>query len=430
MPLGMTIAEKILARAGGREVVRPGEVVVAKVDTAVVIDIGFYPDIWRWPTRVHDPDQIVVIFDHFAPAKDIPAAEAHQAGRRFVEQFGVSRFHDAGTNQGIAHQVAADRAYARPGTVLVCIDSHTCSGGALNCCARGIGAPELTYVLTKGETWFKVGPTVRYELTGTLPAVVTTKDVFLHIAGRYGSHANQNLEFGGPGLAQLSLDARRTLSTMAAEVSAEFALWEPDETLLAHVRARTDRPFYPTWPDPDAEYLDVRTIDLAQVEPCVARPDTVVHNTLPISELGERVKLDQCFVGSCANGTLDDLATVAGIVRGQQVAPGVRFIVTPGSQAIYREAGRRGIIATLIEAGALVTPSACGACAGLDFGVLGAGETCLTASTRNFKGRMGHPDARIYIGSPATVAASALTGYITDPRPFAQEIARAREVPA
>jgi 3-isopropylmalate/(R)-2-methylmalate dehydratase large subunit len=414
--MAMTIAEKILARASGRETVSPGDIVVVKVDTAVVIDMGFYPALWRWPKRVWNPEKVVVIHDHIVPAKDVQSAEALQTGRRFVKEFGITRFHDVGAAQGIAHQVAADEAYARPGTVLVCIDSHTCSGGALNCCARGIGAPELIYVLAKGETWFQVGPTVKYELHGTLPSWVTAKDVFFHIAGQWGSHATMNVEFGGPALPSLSLDARRTISTMAAEISAEFALWPPDDVLIQHVQSRTTLPFYPTSPDADARYVDVRRVDLDRLEPFVASPDTVVHNTTPISAFTERVRLDQCFVGSCANGTLDDLATVAEVLRNRQVAAGVRFIVTPGSQRIYREAARLGIITTLIQAGALVTTSACGACAGLDFGALGPGEVCLTASTRNYKGRMGHPSARIYMGSPATVAASALTGYITDPR--------------
>jgi 3-isopropylmalate/(R)-2-methylmalate dehydratase large subunit len=414
--VGLTIAEKILARASGRDTVAPGDIVTVAVDTAIVIDIGFYPGLWRWPQRLFDPDRVVVVHDHVVPPKDVQSAEALQTGRRFVERYGVTRFHDVGRDQGISHQVAADEAYARPGTVLVCIDSHTCSGGALNCCARGIGAAELIYALCTGETWFRVAPTIRYELRGTLRPCVTTKDVFLHIAARYGSHANRNMEFGGPAMATLGLDARRTLSTMAAEVGVEFALWEPDDLLLTHVRSRTERPFHPTWPDPDARYEAVRTIDLDALEPYVALPDYVAGNAVPVSEVGAPVKLDQCFVGSCANGTLDDLATVAAIVRGKQVAAGVRFIVTPGSQRIYREAARRGIIGTLIEAGCLVTTSACGACAGLDFGVLGPGEVCLTASTRNFKGRMGSPEAKIYIGSPATVAASALTGRITDPR--------------
>ena len=414
--MGMTMVEKILARASGRKNVRPGDIVSCKVDTTVVIDMGFYPGLWRWPTKVYNPENIVVIHDHVVPPKDAQSAEALQIGRKFVKDYKISRFHDVGANQGIAHQIVADKGYALPGTVLVCIDSHTISGGALNCCARGIGAAELTYVLCKGETWFKVGPTVRYELIGKMPDKVSAKDIFLYIAGRYGAHENKNIEFGGPASKQLSINARRTLSTMSAEVSAEFALWEPDEVLMDYLKSSTNREFYPTFPDKDAEYYDIRTIQLEEIEPYVALPHTVVHNTMKISEFNNSVKVDQCFVGSCANGTLDDLTVVANIVNGKKVAPGVRFIVTPGSQEIWLEASKAGIINTLIEAGVVVTPSACGVCAGMDFGALGRGETCITASTRNFKGRIGSPEAEIYIGSPATVAASALTGYITDPR--------------
>ncbi|MFQ5342363.1 MAG: aconitase/3-isopropylmalate dehydratase large subunit family protein [Anaerolineae bacterium] len=414
--MGMTITEKILARAAGQETVRPGDIVVVGVETAVVLDISFFLDQTRWPVRLFDPDKVVVIHDHLSPPKNIRTAEAVLKGRRFVQEHGITRFHDVGARQGIVHQLVADEAYALPGTVLLCEDSHTCSAGALNCCARGIGSPELTYVLCKGETWFAVGPTIRYDLVGSLPHLVSAKDAFLFIADHYGSHEQTNMEFGGPAMPQLSLNARRTLSTMAAEVSAEFAIWEPDDILMEHVRSRTARPCFPTYPDPDADYLDVRTLDLDQLEPYVALPDTVVHNTVPVSELDEQVKVDQCFVGSCSNGTLDDLATAASIVAGKQVAPGVRFIVTPGSQAICREAARQGIIDILIEAGALITPSACGVCGGIDYGVLAGEEVCLTSSTRNFKGRMGSSEAKIYISSSATVAATAITGYITDPR--------------
>ena len=202
---------------------------------------------------------------------------------------------------------------------------------------------------------------------------------------------------------------------MCAELSAEFALWEPDDTLLAAVRARTDRPFVPTWPDQDADYADVRQIDLDQMVPYVSGIDSVANNTIPLHELRERIKVDQCVVGSCANGTINDLAAVAAVLRGRKTASWVRFIVTPGSMAIYREAAESGILTTIAAAGALITPSACGACAAQDFGALAPGEVCLTATTRNFKGRMGSPEARIYMASPATVAASAVTGYISHP---------------
>lgn len=417
--MGQTIIEKILAGHAGRESVRPGDIVEVKVDTSVLIDVQFLKMWWVEPTKIADPDSIAIIFDHLVPAKDQQATQAHEIGRRFASKWGIKRFHDVGPDQGICHQVIADRAYAVPGEILLCEDSHTCSGGAFNCAARGVGPPEMIYTICTGETWFKVGETVRYELSGELRPPVSAKDIFLYLAGRFGSHATQNIEYGGPAMPSLSLDFRRTMSTMSAELSAEFAVWDPDDILLRYVEERLDRSFTPVYADPDATYLDVRSINLSEIEPQVGLPDSLVRNTVPVSELGESVRLDQCFIGSCANGTINDLATAAEIVAGKKVAPNTRFIVTPGSQAIYRQALRLGYIETLSEAGAIVTSSACGACAGLDMGVLGRGETCLTSSTRNFKGRMGSPEARIYMASPATVAASAIAGEIVDPRAVA-----------
>lgn len=415
--MGMTIAEKILARQSGRAVVRPGEIVFVDVETCVLIDGQFNEELngWRWPKKIFDPDKTVIVADHIVMAANTGSAYALRNGRIAAEYYGIKRFHDAGAGQGISHQVVADQAYALPGTVLACGDSHTISGGALNCCARGLGGSEMLNILCTGKTWFRVGTTVRYDLHGALSAGVTAKDAFLYLAGRWGSHENQNIEFGGPGAAGLSLDARRTMSTMCAEVSAEFALWEPDDVLLSFIRSKTDRPFFPTWPDSDAAYADVRRIDLDQIVPYVSGNDGVIHNTMPLSQLRERIKLDQCVVGSCANGTIDDLRAVAEVLRGRQVAPTVRFFVTPGSMDIYRKASAMGLLDTITAAGALVTPSACGACAAQDFGSLAAGEVCLTATTRNYKGRMGTPDAKIFMASPRTVAASAIAGYIIDP---------------
>jgi 3-isopropylmalate/(R)-2-methylmalate dehydratase large subunit len=414
--MSMTIAEKILARQSGKSSVRPGDIVFVQVETCVVLDSHFRTNGgWRWPKRIYDPSKVVAIADHLPMSSNVDNAIGLQTCRQFVRHFGVDRFHDAGADQGISHQVIADKAYALPGTVLVCTDSHTLSGGAFNCCARGVGRPEITHVLCYGETWFRVGPTVRYELSGALPDGVSAKDAFLYLAGRWGSHENQNIEFGGPGMQGIGLNARRTLSTMCAEVSAEFALWEPDDSLIEYIAGRTDRLFHPTWPDAGAEYVDVRQIDLSTLVPYVSGIDSVVHNTMPLDAFGESVRLDQCVIGSCANGTLEDLIAAAEILRGRVVAPWVRFIVTPGSMEIYRRAAELGILATIAASGALITPSACGACGAHDFGALGPGEVCLTATTRNYKGRMGHPDAKIYLASPATVAASAVAGYIIHP---------------
>ncbi len=415
--MGMTIAEKILARQSGCDVVRPGDLVVAKIETCILLDTHFNRHAgWRWPKKLHDPDAVALIADHIVMAANPDSAIALKTMRRAARYYGIKRVDDAGMNQGISHQVIADKAYALPGTILVNADSHTLSAGAFNCVARGLGRPELLQVICTGETWYQCAPTVRYELTGELPEGVTAKDAFLYLAARWGSHDNLNLEFGGPAQAGLSLNARRTLSTMCAELSAEFALWEPDDLLLNHVKARTQRPFFPTWPDADAQYVDVRTINLSEMVPYVSGIDTVIHNAVPLQDFHEKIRLDQCVVGSCANGTIDDLTAVAQTLKGRQVAPWVRFFVTPGSQAIYREAAKLGLLATIAEAGALITPAACGACAAQDFGALAPGEVCLTATTRNYKGRMGNSDARIHIASPATVAASAVTGYITHPR--------------
>ena len=413
--MSMTIIEKILARRAGLPKVAPGDLVVVDVDIAVLIDNAFIPSGWREVLHVAHPERVVVVFDHRAPAPDRAAAAAHRTGREFAKRFGITRVHDVARDAGISHVVVAEQGYARPGTVLICADSHTCSSGAFNCAARGVGAPDMLWAVTTGETWFRLGDTVRYDFTGKLAAGVTAKDVFLHISQTHGAHTNQNVEFGGAGLAHLSINARRTIATMAAELSAEFATFEADDVLLDYVRARTAEPFEAQAPDPDASYRDRRTIALDRMEPLVALPDSVINNSVPVGQVaGERIH--QAFIGSCANGTLDDLALAAKVLQGKRVAPSVRLIVTPGSQAILREAVRAGYVETLLEAGAIVTNATCGACGGGHLGVLGPGETCITASTRNFKGRMGSPEAKIYMGSPATVAAAAIAGEIVDPR--------------
>jgi 3-isopropylmalate/(R)-2-methylmalate dehydratase large subunit len=413
----MTIAEKILARKGGRESVRPGDIVTVEVDTVILFDNNFMPANWRDIQRLRDPGRIVVVLDHRVPAPNQMAAAAHMTGRAFAKKFGIERVHDVGYDQGISHQLVSDLGYGIPGTVLVCSDSHTCSAGVFNCLARGVGGPDVFYSAIKGETWFRCGETVRYELLGRLPTAVTTKDAFLQIAGKHGAHATMNVEYGGPGIAGLSMNARKTLTTMSAELSAEFATFEPDDVLLEWVRKRSASAFAEVYPDADAKYLAVRQVDLGTLEPLVAYPDSVVENSKPVKEAAG-IRIDQAYIGSCANGTLDDLELAAQVVAGRRVAPGVRFIVTPASQLVYREAIRSGAIEKLADAGAMIGPPTCGACGGGHMGVIGPEEVCITATTRNFKGRMGDPSSKVFMASPATVAASALTGYITDPREF------------
>ena len=419
--MGMNIVEKILARAGGMTTIAPGDFVVVNVDTTVLYDNNFAPLYWRDALKVADPNKIVVAYDHRVPPPDKASAQAQVVGRAFVEKFGIKRFHDIGREQGISHVVVADNGYALPGTVLVCSDSHTGSGGAFNCAARGVGGPDVIYAAIKAETWFRVYPTIRYDIVGSLAPGVTAKDVFLHLANTYGDHAGHNIEFGGPGMGGLRLDARRTIAAMCTELNAEFAIFEADNVVIEHVKARNPAPFEPQSPDANATYAARRTIDVSEVEILVAKPDAMLNNAAPVGEVAG-VPINMGFIGSCANGNLDDLEMAARVLAGRRVAPGVRLLVTPGSQHVYREALKAGYIDIFMEAGALVTNPTCGACSGGHMGVLGAGETCITASTRNNKGRMGDPSARIYMGSPATVAASAVAGVITHPGKFLEQV--------
>ena len=417
--MGMTIAEKILAAKSGRAAVVPGDVVTVDVDTVILFDNNFMANNWREILKVADPAKIVVTFDHRVPAPTQQAAAAQVTGRAFVKKFGIERFHDVGHDQGISHQLVADYGYALPGTVLLCSDSHTCSAGVFNCLARGVGGPDIFYAAIKGQTWFRCGETVRYELTGRLPAAVTAKDAFLQIAGVHGAHATMNVEYGGPGVASLSINERKTLTAMSAELSAEFATFEADTVLEEWLSTRNPALFVPVKPDVDAKYFAVREVDLSGLEPLVALPDSVVNNSRPVGH-ARGTRIDQAYIGSCANGTQDDLELAAQVVKGRRIAPGVRFIVTPASQTVYRDTVASGAIRTLLDAGAMIAPPTCGACGGGHMGVLGPEEVCITSSTRNFKGRMGDPSSRVWMASPATVAASALTGFITDPREFLQ----------
>jgi len=417
--MGMTLTEKILARKTGQAKVSPGDLVTVGVDTVVFVDTMFVPTRWRTIKRLDHPERVVVVLDHRAPVPDKQGAATHQIARAFARQFGIRRIHDIGYDQGISHQLVADNAYALPGSLLVCSDSHTGSAGVFNCLARGVGVPDVVYAATQGETWFIVGETIRYELHGRLPTAVTMKDAFLQIAGKYGDHTNTNVEYGGPALAHLSISARKTLTTMSTELSADFAIFDPDAIMTDWIRARTDAEFECFHADADACYQAVRTVDLGELQPLIAFPDSVIENSQPVAAAAG-TPIDQAFVGSCANGTLEDLALAAEVVRGKRVDPRVRFIVTPASQAVYRAAVETGIVATLANAGAVVTSSTCGACGGTHMGILGENEVCVTSSTRNFKGRMGELSARIFMASPATVAASAIRGVITDPREFLQ----------
>lgn len=411
-----TTIEKILARTAGRESVRPGDIVVCDVGRVVLIDLQFREfNGWERPLRIADPDRVSIIFDHAVPAPSIADANAGREARAFAAQFGITDFADVGSH-GICHQVIAERGLARPGEVLVCADSHTCAGGAFNCAARGLGPLEVMQILCTGQTWFVVPETVRYELVGELAPWVSAKDVFLHLATTFGPVAeNRAIEFSGSGLATLPMHARRTLATQGIELFAEFTLFPVDAVAEAVLTDLGIEDPDATWSDPGAPAAFEATVDLGGLEPYVSRPDHVVDNALPVSRL-ERTEIQQCFIGSCANGQIEDLEVAATVLEGHRVAPGVRLIITPASQGVALEAAKRGYLQTFLEAGAVVTNPACGACFGYDLGVVGDDEVCLTASTRNFRGRMGSSKAQVLLASPATVAASAVAGRVVDPR--------------
>jgi 3-isopropylmalate/(R)-2-methylmalate dehydratase large subunit len=407
--MGMNSIEKILASHSAQAEVKPGDVVVVKVDTAVWFDF-MRPDV----LKIADPDMIVLLHDHMVPSPTVQAANMAKHMRGFVEKFGIKNYFPVGKH-GISHVLVAQEGLALPGTILTNADSHTCSSGALNCLARGMGPSEMTYILCKGETWFMVGETTQVNLEGALPDHVYPRDVIHYIAGQYGDFAGRNMEWHGDGLAGIGMDGRLTMATISAELSAEFSLFPYDSVLEEYLKTRAKRPFEPVHPDPDATYDKTINIDLSSLEPQVVKPGYVAWNSGGVGDVaGQHV--DQAFIGSCANGRLSDFKIAAEIVKGKQVAAGTRFIVTPGSQAILKEAVAAGYVETLMEAGAVVTSSTCGACFGGHMGLLGDGEVCITASTRNFKGRMGSPDADVFMASPATVAASAIAGVITDPR--------------
>jgi 3-isopropylmalate/(R)-2-methylmalate dehydratase large subunit len=409
----MTMIERILARKAGIPQVHAGDTVTVDVDMTVLIDLQF-ATMWLQPLKINDPAKVAIVMDHAVPAPTIKDAAGGPKARRFATEFGIEHFYDVGRH-GICHQVIAENGLARPGEILACTDSHTCAAGAYNAAARGLGPAEVYSILCTGRTWFQAAPTIRYELTGALPIGVSGKDVFLHIANEYGDATNSNLEYGGPGLASIPLNDRRTIATQAAEVSADFSTFAYDDVLAEHFQTLGSSGYEPTHADPDAAYAAVHEINLSILVPYVARPGTVSRNGLPVSDIEPR-KIDQAFIGSCANGQLDDLRIAAEVLRGRQVAPGVRLIVTPASQQVYRDAMRLGYLQDIADAGAVVTNSTCGACFGYHMGVVGPGEVCLTSSTRNFTGRMGSTEAEIYMASPATVAASAVAGHIADAR--------------
>jgi 3-isopropylmalate/(R)-2-methylmalate dehydratase large subunit len=414
----MTMAEKVLARASGRERVRAGEFVTARIDRVMAHEaftlcalnlarLGI--------DRLFDPDRVVVILDHYFPANTERMAQGHVLARQFVERFGVGHFLG---HAGICHQVLTEEGLVRPGELVLGTDSHSTTYGALGAAGAGIGLTEMTWVLATGELWFQVPPSVRFDLGGTLPPGLMSKDVVLHLAGRFGTEVAQYkaIEYAGEAARALSMASRMTMANMGTELGAKFAFFEADATALDYLSARIAGDLSAFGPDPEASYEATHEVDVARLEPQIACPHSP-GNVKPVSEVvGTRI--DQAFLGSCTNARLEDLAVAAEILGGRKVHPRTRLIVTPASQRVYLEATKRGYTERLLEAGAHITASGCGACPGGHNGIVGAGEACLSSTNRNFQGRMGSPEAQVYLGSPASVAAAAVAGEIVDPRTF------------
>jgi 3-isopropylmalate/(R)-2-methylmalate dehydratase large subunit len=415
--MGMTMSEKILAAHAGVPAVKPGDIVTCKVDWSVVHDMFFNvdgQDLYKNVNHLDHPEKCVVLLDHAVPAPTTRDAAGAVYARQFCSKHGIDNFIDVG-DHAVIHQAMVERGYAAPGGLIAGADSHTCAAGALNAAARGFGPADITYLLCTGETWYIVARTILYKLTGSLPKGVSGKDVFLYIAGKYGDVTGMNVEFSGDGVANLTISQRQSIATMCAEINAEFAIFPCDERLREFLKARGDTEMHPVWPDADAAYCDIREINLSGLSPYVSKPHYIPKNCVPVEEM-EGLPINQVIVGSCSNGRIEDLQIVADFVKGKRVAKGVRFIVTPASQRIYLQAVKLGIIATLAEAGCVVTNATCGACYGGHMGLIGPGERCLSTTTRNFKGRLGSPDSEVMLCGPATAAVSALCGVITDPR--------------
>jgi 3-isopropylmalate/(R)-2-methylmalate dehydratase large subunit len=429
--MGMTVAEKILARASGRREAHAGDVLEPAVDLALshenaALVINQFREIYQGTgrePRPWDPSRIVIVFDHRVPAESPKTATNQKRVREFVAAHGIARFHDVrGDVGGICHQVLPENGYVRPGQVVVGTDSHTTSHGALGAFAFGVGATEMASIWALGVAVnVEVPPTIRVEVTGRFQEWVGPKDLILRLVGRLGAQGAvfRALEFHGETIQALPTSGRLVLSNMSVEAGATAGIVPADEETVRYLRqeARVLDTLDMVGPDADASYERVFEVDVSALAPQVACPHTV-DNVQPIDAV-EGVRLHQVVIGSCTNGRLDDLATAARIVKGRKVAAGTRLLVFPASGRILAEAVERGFVSDLLRAGAVVMNPGCGPCLGVHEGALGDGETALSTTNRNFKGRMGNPSSEVYLCSPAVAAASALTGVITDPRKVA-----------
>jgi len=415
----MHAIEKILARAAGKEKVKTGEIVNCRVDLAGVNDIylqtvrSFYE---MGGKRVHDPEKISFFLDHYAPASTIQQAENQKQMRAFCREQGIDKLFDV--DQGVCHQVLVDRGLVYPGMILVVTDSHTTTHGAFGAFGTGVGATDLAVIMITGQLWFRVPEIIRFHLSGNLRKGVFAKDVILRIIGDLGADYGvyKGIEFTGPLLERLGPSERMTLCNMTTEMGAKTSYIQPDAITRNYLKNRVKHDSEIVSSDSGYAYAAEHTYDFSTLEPQLAAPHSVDH-VLPISKL-LGTPIQQAFLGTCTGGRAEDLSVAAKILKGKKIHEGTRFLVVPASKDVLLQAMARGDMQALVEAGATFVTPGCAACLGTHEGILASGETCITASSRNFPGRMGHPKAEIFVGSPASVAAAALEGKIVDPADY------------
>lgn len=416
--MGMTMTQKILAAHAGMDTVTAGQLIRAKLDIVLGNDITTPVAINEFTkngfTEVFDKDKIAIVLDHFVPNKDIKAAQQSKQCREFSCQHCVSHFYDVG-KMGIEHALLPEQGVVTAGDCIIGADSHTCTYGALGAFSTGVGSTDMAAGMATGIAWFKVPAAIRFRLTGSLPANCSGKDVILTIIGMIGVDGAlyKSMEFTGEGVQSLSMDDRLCICNMAIEAGAKNGIFPVDEVTFAYLNGRSERTPVVFTADEDAVYEQTIDIDLSKIVPTVACPH-LPENTHPAAELGN-IAIDQVVIGSCTNGRMEDMETAYRILKGHTVAPGVRCIIIPATMAIYRKCIEKGYLTAFIDAGAVVSTPTCGPCLGGYMGILAAGEKCVATTNRNFVGRMGHVDSEVYLASPATAAASALTGFITAP---------------
>ncbi len=416
--MGMTVTEKILARHAGLEQVEPGQLINAKVDIVLGNDITAPVAIKEFEklgvNRVFDRDRVVLVPDHFTPNKDIKSAEQAKLLRDFAKRHELTNYFEVG-RMGIEHCLLPEQGLALPGFVMVGADSHTCTYGAVGAFATGVGSTDMAAAMATGEAWFKVPESIKFVINGKLQPWVSGKDLILYLIGKIGVDGALycSMEFAGEAIANLSMDSRLTMANMAIEAGAKNGIFPVDEITHQYLKGRAKWDYQPEYSDSDAIYKEVFEIDAADIDPQVAFPH-LPENARAVGNAGE-VHIDQVVIGSCTNGRMEDLRAAASVLKGRTVHPGVRAIVIPGTQEIYKQAMQEGLFDIFIDAGAVVSTPTCGPCLGGHMGILAQGERCISTTNRNFVGRMGDPRSEVYLSNPAVAAASAVAGRIISP---------------